>query len=357
MFSSLLSCPYYGTCGGCSVQDMPQATYAAWKRDKVTTALAQAGVQATVGEVIDAHGQGRRRAVFHVKDSLVGFMRTRTHEIIAIDQCPLFAQPLAPAPTIARKIALALQDLGKPLDVQITATRSGLDVDVRGCGALPPPVINRLITLAERCDLARLSNHGVALITRRTPELLFGEISVCPPPGGFLQATEAGERILAQHALAALQGKLRIADLFCGVGPFALRLSTSQHTVYAVDKDQAAIAALRRAAGERLEATARDLFAHPLPAAELARFDAVLLDPPRAGALTQTREIAASGVERVVMIACHVETFARDARCLQNAGYICEQVTPVDQFRYTNHVEIFSVFHRARKPKRRSLLG
>jgi 23S rRNA (uracil1939-C5)-methyltransferase len=336
---------------------MPADVYAAWKRDSVVAA----GVSAQVGPLIDAHGTGRRRATFHARadsDGHVesGFMRARAHDIVAIDACPLFAPELARAPEIARAAIEALKGLAKPLDIQVTATLTGLDVDLRGSGKLGPAETRKLVALAETFDLARLSNHGVALIERRAPLVAFGATQVAIPPGGFLQATQAGEETLARLAVEALRGAGRVADLFCGAGAFALRLAPT-HSVYAADNDAAAIAALRRAGVGAVEAVQRDLFRKPLTSAELARFDAVLFDPPRAGAEPQAREIAASGVARVVAISCNAETFARDARILEEGGFACEGVTPIDQFRASSHVEIFAAFRRLKPKRRRSLLG
>lgn len=354
----LPACRYYGVCGGCAA--LP-ADYAAWKRGAVVAALQGAGVNAEVGLLIDAHGEGRRRATFHARvDSdgrvEVGFMRARAHEIVEIDGCPLFAPALERAPAVARALAEALKGMGKPLDIQTTATLGGLDVDLRGSGPLPAGLTRKLVAAAEALDLARLSLHGVALIERRPPEVEFGAIRVVPPAGGFLQATEAGEAALARLAADSLEGAGRVADLFCGAGAFALRLADA-HAVFAVDSDAAAIAALRRAAAPRVEAMVRDLFVKPLPAAELSRFDAVLFDPPRAGAAAQAREIALSDVGRVVAVSCNVQTFARDARILQDAGLQCEGVAPLDQFRYSAHVELCATFRRAKAKRRKGVLS
>ena len=354
-------CRYFGVCGGCVSQDMPAALYAQAKRESVAAALAAAGVNAEVGALVDAHGAGRRRATFHASVSAdgrveVGFMRARAHEIVEIDACPLFVPELAAAPEVARAVAEAVKALAKPLDIQTTATLTGLDVDMRGSGRLGPAETRKLIAVAERFDLARLSNHGVALIERRAPLVAFGAARLTPPPGGFLQATAAGEEALASCALAALAGAGRVADLFCGVGAFALRLA-AEHAVFAVDNDIAAIAALGRAGVGRVEAVRRDLFSHPLLAAELSRFDGVVFDPPRAGAQALAREIAASSTPKVVAISCNAQTFARDARILQDGGHVCEGVTPIDQFRYSAHVEIFAVFRRGRTKRRRGVLG
>ncbi|MDE3176612.1 MAG: class I SAM-dependent RNA methyltransferase [Pseudomonadota bacterium] len=359
-------CRYFGTCGGCAAQHMPAARYAEWKRGAVVAALAGAGVEAPVGALVDAHGEGRRRATFHARaraDGGVecGFMRARAHEIVVIDACPLLAPELSEAPKIAHALAVALKGLDKPLDIQTTATLNGVDVDIRGCGRLGAAETRKVLAAAELFDLARLSNHGVALIERRPAAIAFGEVRVVAPAGGFLQATALGEATLAELARAALAGAGRVADLFCGAGAFALRLA-ADHPVFAADNDAAAIAALRRAAADapglrNIEATARDLFVNPVPAAELSRCEAVLFDPPRAGAQAQTREIAASSVTRVVAISCNVETFARDARALIAAGFVCDGVTPIDQFRYSPHVEIFAAFQRAKPKRRRSILG
>ena len=359
-------CRWFGVCGGCAAQHMPGELYADWKRDAVVAALDSAGVKARVSALIDAHGAGRRRATFHARlpsdgGVEVGFMRARAHEIVEIDACPLFAPELHAAPAVARAVAQALRGLGKPLDIQITATLGGLDVDLRGSGRLEPAQTRKLIALAESFDLARLSNHGVALIERRPASVAFGEARVVPPAGGFLPATVAGEETLASRAREAMKGADRVADLFCGAGAFALRLAQA-HPVFAADNDAAAIAALRRAAADTaglrgVTAQARDLFRQPLIAAELGRFDAVLFDPPRAGAQAQTREIAQSGVRLVVAISCNAETFARDAATLVEGGYACETVTPLDQFRFSPHVEIFAVFRRGALKRRRSVLG
>ena len=354
-------CRYFGACGGCLAQHMPAALYAAWKRESVVAALAAAGVTAEVGALVDAHGAGRRRATFHARvrtDGVVevGFMRARAHDIVEIDACPLFAPELEAAPIVARALAEAVRGLSKPLDIQTTATLGGLDVDMRGSGRLGAAETRKLLAAAERFDLARLSNHGVVLIERRAPLVAFGPARVVPPAGGFLQATAEGEETLARLAAEALKGAGRIADLFCGAGAFALRLAAN-HSVFAADSDAAAIAALRRAATGGVEASQRDLFRLPLGAAELSRFDAVLFDPPRAGAERQAREIAASEVTRIVAISCNADTFARDARILADGGFACEGVTPIDQFRYSAHVEIFAAFRRARAKRRRSILG
>jgi 23S rRNA (uracil1939-C5)-methyltransferase len=354
-------CSWFGTCGGCVAQHMSAPLYRAWKRGLVVEALEREGVAAEVGNVVDAHGAGRRRATFHARfphgqpDEL-GFMRARSHDIISIDNCPLFSPGMAGAIPAAQALTGDLRGLMKPLDIGVTATLDGLDVDLRGSGPLGRAEMQKLTHSADALDLARVSNHGEIVIERRPPRVAFGEALARLPPGGFLQATEAGEAWLAQFAEGALADRKRVADLFCGAGAFALRLARS-HEVFAVDADPTAIAALARAAAttpglRRLTADTRDLFRRPLRPDELAAFGAALIDPPRAGAIEQARALAASAVPLVISISCNAATFARDARILIEGGFRVESVTPLDQFRFSAHVEIAAVFRRP-KPKAR----
>jgi 23S rRNA (uracil1939-C5)-methyltransferase len=354
-------CRWFGTCGGCAAQHMSTSLYREWKRGLVIDALEREGVSAEVGALIDAHGAGRRRATFHARfphgqPDEIGFMRARSHDIIAIDNCPLFSPGMAGAIPAAHALGGDLRGLMKPLDIGVTATLDGLDIDLRGSGPLGRAEMQKLTQTADALDLARVSNHGEIVIERRPPRVAFGEALARLPPGGFLQATEAGEAWLADFALRALAGAKKVADLFCGAGAFALRLARS-HEVSALDADPAAIAALARAAAttpglHKLAAETRDLFRRPLRADELAAFDGALIDPPRAGALEQARALVASTLPLVVSISCNAATFARDARILIEGGFQVESVTPLDQFRFSAHVEIAAVFRRP-KPKAR----
>lgn len=355
-------CPWFGRCGGCAAQHMSASLYRRWKRGLVAEALDREGVSAEVGDLVDAHGAGRRRATFHARfphgtPDEVGFMRARSHDIIAIDDCPLFSPGMVGAVPAARALAGDLRGLMKPLDISVTATLDGLDIDLRGSGPIGRAETQKLARTANALDLAPVSNHGDIVIERRPPRVAFGEAMATLPPGGFLQATEAGEAWLANFAERALADSKKAADLFCGTGAFALRLARG-HEMFAADADAAAVGALVRAAAatpglHKLKAERRDLFRRPLRADELAAFDAVLIDPPRAGALEQARTLAASALPLVVSISCNAATFARDARILIDGGFQVESVTPLDQFRFSAHVEIAAVFRRSR-PKARA---
>ncbi|MDQ6867940.1 MAG: RNA methyltransferase [Pseudomonadota bacterium] len=359
-------CRYFSLCGGCAVQTLAADSYARWKRDLVTGALRRAGLTNEVSDLADAHGAGRRRATFHARYTqgwpAVGFTQARTHGIVEIDSCPLLASSMAGALPAARAIARALAASGKPLDILVTATASGLDVDLKGHGPLGEAATQTLVRLALAHDLARLSNHGTIVVSRRTPMLAMGKAMVAPPPGVFLQATEAGEEALVARVCAHVAGARRIADLFSGVGTFALRMAEFA-TVDAFDLEEAALSALVKAARvkglRQVAVSPRDLFQRPLGPLEVERYDAVVFDPPRAGAEKQALVLSASSVPLVVAVSCNAQTFARDAAILCAGGYEIARVEPVDQFRHTPHVEIVAGFRRRTHGlrKNRRLLG
>jgi 23S rRNA (uracil1939-C5)-methyltransferase len=348
-------CKHFTQCGGCAMQHWSLAEYHLWKRELVVEALAKAGLIAPVAPLIDAHGQGRRRAVLHARrgaqDLLeVGFTAPRAHHIVAIDRCPILAPGLDGAIPAAWAIADILKPANKPLDIQVTATGSGMDVDVRGSGPLNSGRTTALAGIAEKHKLARITRHGELVAQGAQPLLKIGRAQVPLPPAAFLQATAEGEATLARLVLEHVGGAKRVADLFSGIGPFALRLAEHAR-VTAADSEAGAIKALERAAANTsglkpVEAQVRDLFRRPFMAAELKGFDAVLFDPPRQGAEAQARELALSAVPILVAVSCNPLTFARDARILVDGGYRLTRVTPVDQFLYSAHVELVARFEK-----------
>jgi 23S rRNA (uracil1939-C5)-methyltransferase len=350
-------CAHFGICGGCAIQHWQRERYQAWKRDLVVETLAQARLACPVDALIDAHGLGRRRITLHARISAhdvlkVGFAAAGSHDIIPVDRCPILDPGLDGALEAARALAEPLLSAGKPLDIQITATDNGLDVDVRGSGPLPAKMIATLSRMAEQHRLARLTRHGELVLMRTPPTIAIGAARVTLPPGSFLQATVAGEEALAALVMEYCGRARHVADLFCGVGPFALRLAAKSR-ISAFDSDQGAVAALQKAAMaasglKPIKAEARDLFRRPLVPQELRDYDAAVFDPPRQGAQAQAQQLAASKVPVVIAVSCNVATFARDARILTDGGYSIERVTPVDQFRHTPHVELVARFVRNR---------
>ena len=337
-------CPYFGTCGGCTLQHFGPPSYFALKQELVESALRNAHVAADVRPVVEAHGDGRRRATLHARGKAVGYMQARSHELLDITHCPILVPALETrAVTLAHPIAATIGDC----DIAYTATETGLDVAIKTERKFKA---EKLTLLAQRSGLARMSLNGEMVIESRPPTVKMGKAMVEIPMASFLQATAMAEAELSKLVLEGVGKAKSVADLFCGMGPFALRLA-EQAKVFAVDSDRLAIAALQKAVRftqglKPVTAQFRDLFREPLVPVELKDFDAVVFDPPRAGAEAQARELAKSKVRTVVAVSCEPRTFARDAAILVAGGYRLEKVTPVDQFAWSMHVEMVGVFRR-----------
>jgi 23S rRNA (uracil1939-C5)-methyltransferase len=336
-------CPHFGTCGGCQLQHMEAQSYAAFKTELVEAALRQAGLEARVERFITAHGAGRRRATLHARKDRAGYMQLRSHDLLDLDACPILEPALRRAPDIARALGTAIGEC----DISFTATNAGLDVGIRK--AAKGVKAEKLVPLGNALGLARLSLDGEMVLLRQQPTVSMGRLEVDLPIGSFLQATAQAEQVLADYVLTAIGKPKSVADLFCGIGPFALRLAEIA-PVYAADSDRAGIGALDKAVRytkglKTVTAKARDLFRDPLTRFEL-NFDTIVLDPPRAGAQAQVKEIAASKARHVVMIACDPKSFARDAAILVQAGFMLSDLVAVDQFAWSVHIELAATFRR-----------
>lgn len=347
-------CRHFGACGGCALQHASDGFVAAWKRAAVVRALAARGIAAEVGATRTSPPRSRRRAVFAArrtrKGALVGFHGRRSEEIVETPGC-LLVRPelLAARPALA---ALAARGGSRSGTLRMTATLSegGLDVEVAGGKPLDAELRRGLVAAAQAAGLARLAWEGEPLAVLRPPAQRMGRALVAPPPGAFLQATAEGAAALVAAVGAATAGAGRVVDLFAGCGTFALPLAEGAE-VHAVEAEPAMLAALaagwRGAAGlRRVTTEARDLFRRPLLPAELARFDAAVIDPPRAGAEAQAAALAASRLGVVAMVSCNPVTFARDAALLVGGGFRLEGVEVVDQFRWSGHVEVAARFSR-----------
>ena len=337
-------CPYFGACGGCTLQDLGPASYTALKTEAVERALRNAHVEATLSPMIEAHGDGRRRATLHARGKAVGYMQAKSHDLLDITHCPILVPALEQrAVTLSHPIAASIGDC----DIAFTSSDTGLDVAIRTEKRLKP---ERLTLLAQRSKLARLSLNGEIVLQDRPPAVKMGRAMVDLPIGSFLQATAMAEQVLAKLVIEGVGAAKSVVDLFCGLGPFSLRLA-ERARVTAMDSDREAIAALQKAVRlvqglKPIDAKSRDLFRDPLAPVELKGFDAVVFDPPRAGAEAQAKELARSAVKTVIAVSCEPRTFARDAAILVAGGYRLETVTPVDQFAWSTHVEVVGVFRR-----------
>lgn len=342
-------CPHFGICGACQVQHLKLEAYRAWKRGLAVHALSRAGIEAPIADLVPAQGAGRRRVTLHVEDGKAGYRAHRSHTLVPVEACPILAPALARAPSIARALAMAVP--GQRFDALMTATQGGIDVTLKGALRGGRALYATLAALARAQSLARLTHDDEIVASLRTPSIAMGATAtIVLPPGAFLQATAEAEETLAHLALEGIGRPRRIADLFCGAGPFALR-AAPRAQVFAADSDAGAIAALRKAAAipgfKPVIAERRDLYRRPLLPQELDGFDLVILDPPYDGAAAQVSELARSSVPVLSYVSCNPASFARDAKILIAGGYRLERVTPVDQFLYSADLELAGVFRKA----------
>ena len=351
-------CPHFGRCGGCALQHMAAPAYLGWKREQVVSALAQRGfhakdVAALVHPVRPLPLRSRRRAVLTAKReraTRLGYSARLSHDFVAAGPCPILTPAIeSRLPDLASLVGMLP---GDGLRVTVLDAMPGLDVTVEGAGPIAAPALRAdLARRAADIGVARLTVAGETVVEHAAPVLDIGGVSVVPPPGGFVQASAAAEETLAGLVLDGIGKARSVADLFAGIGTFTFRLARRAR-VTAVEGEEAAVAALdrarRRAPGLKpISAIVRDLDRRPLMPAELKDFDAVVFDPPRAGAKAQAERLAASRVPGVVAVSCNPASFARDARILADGGYRLRWVAPVDQFLFSPHIELVAAFRHA----------
>ena len=355
------ACRHFGTCGGCAMQHLEADAYAAWKRERLVEALRARGIEVEVDAIVSCQPHSRRRASFTARKveggMTLGFNAALSHRIVDIEECPVLLPQLVVSLPMLRDLAslVAAGEKG-PFRIAVTSTASGLDVAVAGGGKLEGRARQNAVEFSLRVGLSRLSIDGEIVLEPKKPVVMVGEVAVSPPPGGFLQAVEAAESTMAELVGEHLRKAKRVADLFAGVGAFALRLARNSE-VHAVEGDAAALASLDRgyrfASGlKRITNEKRDLYIRPLTSKELdASFDGLVFDPPRAGAEEQSRQIARSQVRRVAAVSCNPVTLARDLSILIAGGYEVRRIVPVDQFLWSPHLEAVALLEK--RPRRR----
>jgi 23S rRNA (uracil1939-C5)-methyltransferase len=351
-------CPHFGECGGCAVQHWAPEPYLAWKIERVRQALARVALAADLDLAFAAGAGTRRRLALHArrdgKGVQVGFKARRSWRLEPIATCVIARPALVEAlPSLARLAGPFLASPRSAPTLHVTVTDTGLDIDVTGVERPGPSADARvqIARMAQEAGFARVTLAGELLFQSRAPMVRIGAATVALPPGAFLQATSEAEMAMGDLLARAGAGARSIADLFCGVGTFSFRLA-SIAPVMAADASDGAIGALRAAIAtapglKAITAQARDLERRPVLAAELARVDFAVFDPPRAGAAAQAAELAKSKVGRVAAVSCNPATFARDARILADGGFRLERVDVVDQFLWSPHIELIAVFDRA----------
>ena len=353
-------CPHFGACGGCALQHWDHAPYLAWKVEQVRALLAREGIETAFAPAFAAGPGSRRRVSLHARKSgrdavVLGYKARRSWNLVEIGACTIADPRLVAALPAMRRLAAPLFEHPQSAPtLHATITDTGLDIDITGVerksGGLSADARVQVAEVAGAADFARVTLAGDTLYQSRAAVVRFGQARVALSPGAFLQAVPAAEDAMAAFAMEALDGAAHVADLFCGLGTFAFRLA-ERARVTAADGDEPAIAGLKAGLGSApslkpITAEARDLFRRPLLAQEMKKIDAVLFDPPRAGAELQAREIARSGVPVAVAVSCNPATFARDAAILIAGGFRLERVKPVDQFLWSPHIELVGVFSR-----------
>jgi 23S rRNA (uracil1939-C5)-methyltransferase len=348
------ACRHFGTCGGCSLQHMADEAYAAWKREQVIAAFCARGIAADVKPLIRPEGK-RRRAVLSARRTadgmLLGFHEAQSHDLVDIAECPVLEPRIVSALSSLKKLLQPLVSRRGEARLTVTMSAAGLDVSIEGIErALSPELRSGLASQATAIELARVSIETEPIYEALPPYLVFGAAEVVLPPGAFIQAVAKAEHAMADLIVAGLGKAKTVVDLFAGFGAFTFPIA-KRAKVLAIDSDKAAIEALargaKRATGIKPVTTlVRDLFREPLSALELNEHDAVVFDPPRAGAEAQARMIAKSKLKAVVAVSCNPATLARDARILIDGGYKIDAITPIDQFLYSPHIEVVAVFRR-----------
>ena len=349
-------CRHFGICGGCQLQQADEEALRKFVMERV--AFAAESQDIAVGELLPTHlspPRTRRRATLHGlkagKGAVLGFREGRSNRIVDMHECHILAPELFALVKPLRQLIATHAGKG-PLDVSLTLADQGVDCSLKGFVAEGLAATEALLDFARDNGLARISaDQGFGAETIWEPEpatITLGNVPVGLPQNSFLQPTSDGEAILVADARNFLEGARTFADLFAGLGTFAFSLARPAKAL-AVEAARDAHLACRSAANSRglpVHALHRDLFRNPLTAEECSKFEAVVLDPPRAGAREQVAQIAESTVPRVAYISCNPSSWARDAKVLVNAGFTLEKLRPVGQFRWSTHVELSSYFTR-----------
>ncbi|WP_226551736.1 class I SAM-dependent RNA methyltransferase [Celeribacter naphthalenivorans] len=348
------ACRHAKSCGGCSLQHASEDFVAQWKSDFVKSALENQGISAELGSILTSPGRSRRRAVFHgrrtKKGTMVGLHARASDSLIEVPDCILMVPEIMQAyGALNRLVELGGSRRGE-MDITVISSDSGLDISVENGKPLDLDMRVELGGFVRDLSLSRLSWNGEDLAGEALPYLSFGKARVVPPAGAFLQATAEGEAALVTLMRKAVEGADRVIDLFSGCGTFSLPIA-ERAEVHAVEGVSDMLEALskgwRQAQGlKAVTVETRDLFRQPVRDDELNAYDAAIIDPPRPGALAQCDEIAKSRLKTVGFVSCNPITFARDAKVLIDSGFEIDWIVPVDQFRWSPHVEIAACFKR-----------
>jgi 23S rRNA (uracil1939-C5)-methyltransferase len=342
-------CRHFPECGGCQLQHADDEAYRGYLVSRIRTALDQHELEAEIRKPHLSPPNSRRRATLKAlkvrKSVALGFSAEKSHTIVDMRECHILRPELFALVAPLRQLMGPMLQPRRTAEVQLTLVDQGPDVLLKGIDPEGLDAIEALTSFAQAHGLARLSiDRGLGpetFLEPRPATVTLSGVAVAFPTGAFLQATQDGESTLVEAVREATAGSQRVADLFAGLGTFALATSAA----YAAEASRDVPTALKRAA-PNIAVEHRDLYRRPLDSNELTRFDAVILDPPRAGAAEQVSLVATSRVARIAYVSCNPATFARDAKTLVDGGYTLAWVRPVGQFRWSTHVELAACFTR-----------
>ncbi|MEM9329830.1 MAG: class I SAM-dependent RNA methyltransferase [Pseudomonadota bacterium] len=348
-------CTHFGECGGCQLQHFSQEGYLAWKHALVYEALERVGISHAVDPLVCFDVASRRRCVFNVKHTakgvVLGFAERSTDRIINITECPILVKDISDRLQDIKNVLSSLPYTKKSFRLSVLASEAGLDLALSSPQPLKQNTKEILARKALSFGFARLSSDGEVLVELKKPILRMGLCNLIPPPGAFVQAVRAAEATMSELVCTYLSDCKSVADLYSGIGTFALRLAENS-MVWALEENAPSLQALDRAWREtggklkQIRIETRNLERRPVNFTELKKIDGLVFDPPRAGAEAQVRQIAKSKIGKVAAVSCNPITLARDLKLLLEGGYKIQQITPIDQFRFTPHVEVVALLEK-----------
>jgi len=355
-------CQHFGACGGCALQHMSGAANLEWKRAQVAMAFSRAGINIEVEPCIASPAHSRRRVTFTAKRTgglvVLGFHGRERDEVVDIEHCTILTEKIESKLDQFRNLAATLIRSSEEIQIAINSCDNGLDLNLLLEQDPSEDMMAAFVRAFAKTSFLRAAINGDVMVEKEKPLVSFDDAKVIPPPGGFLQAVVEAESAMAGLVCGHLKTRKRVADLFAGCGTFSLRLAKHSR-VHAVETQDNALSALMSASGTKglksITSETRDLEELPLMASELKPFDGLCIDPPRAGAEPQIREIAKANIRAIAYVSCNPTTLARDAAVLIKGGYILEKVTPIDQFVFSPHVEVVALFTKKPSKGERSI--
>jgi len=348
-------CGYFGTCGGCQVQHMSERSYLEWKMGLVTEPLSRAGINFTPDNLLSYEDASRRKCVFNAQRTpqgvRLGFNEKASNDIVSIDHCPVLVPAINDQRQNIQDLVNSTPTTKNPLRISVLVTNNGLDISIEDAKPLSETERQVLIKKTIAHKFSRLTINQETLIKTAEPQINIANTSVSPPPSAFVQALKQAEDDMSDHVASFLKGCKQVADLYCGIGTFALKLAENS-SVYAVEESGEALDSLdqawRQTGGKlkQIKTEKRNLERRPVTFGELKKMDGLVFDPPRAGAELQCKQIAKSRVKKVAAVSCNPNTLASDLEILVKGGFNVKRIISIDQFKYTSHVEIVVLLER-----------